>query len=291
MAARQHGVVSWPQLAALGLSRNAVHQRAKAGRLHRVHRGVYAVGHARLTLRGRWMAAVLACGPQAVLSHRSALALHDLRPVPAGPIDVTVPARGRKGPPGLRLHCVRALDPRDRTRKDAIPVTTVARALLDYADTARPQQLRLALEAAERRDALDGRALAALLHRSPGRRGLKALSAALRELGDEAPWTRSELENHVLALVRHYGLPEPQCNVVVDGFTVDAYWPEANLVLEADSWHFHKTRAQFEEDRRRDAELQARGKRAIRVTQRRLTREGAAVATLILGLLERSPPA
>jgi predicted transcriptional regulator of viral defense system len=150
LAARQHGVVAFPQLKALGFTKYAVHRRVRTGRLHALYRGVYAVGHRALTTKGRWLAAVLACGPSAVLSHRTALALWALRPVSAGPIDVTVLRSGGRGQPGICLHCVRALRAKDRTILDAIPVTSVARTLLDYAQTASPQQLRAALQSAER---------------------------------------------------------------------------------------------------------------------------------------------
>jgi predicted transcriptional regulator of viral defense system len=142
LAARQHGVVSLDQLRDLGLTRDAVSWRAQSGHLHRIRRGVYAVGHRRLTQRARWLAAVLACGPSAVLSHRAALALWALRPAPAGPIDVTAVARGRRPGEGIRLHCVRSLDPVDRLTIDAIPVTTVTRTLLDYAEVAKRQEPR-----------------------------------------------------------------------------------------------------------------------------------------------------
>jgi very-short-patch-repair endonuclease/predicted transcriptional regulator of viral defense system len=286
LAHRQHGVVSLRQLDDLGFSRTAVRRRVEVGRLHRLHRGVFAVGHRRLTLRARWLAAVLACGPAAVLSHGAALALWDLRPQPAGAIDVTVVARGRRGLPGVRLHCVRALNPDDRLTREAIPVTTVARTLLDYAEIAPADQLRTALDAADRRELLDTRELEHLLDRSPGRRGAQALTRALTQLTGPAPWTRSEFERQFLALVRAAGLPEPQCNVVVAGVEVDFFWPAARVAVETDGYGFHGGRSQFETDRARDARLAVAGIRTVRLTQRRLHNDRREVEAQLHQLLQ-----
>jgi very-short-patch-repair endonuclease len=285
LATRQHGVVSLEQLRALGFTDRTAHDRAAAGRLLRLHRGVYAVGHGSLSQHGRWLAAVLAVGPEAVLSHAAALALWRLRPRRPGPIDVTVAGRGRRAGKGIALHCVRALAPADRMTIDAIPVTTVARTLLDYAEQASAQQLRLALEAADRRELLDVRAIEALLARTPGRHGARALRSAVTAMAGPAPETRSELERAMLALVRDGGLPEPQCNVLLHGYSVDMLWPEARLVVELDGYPFHRTRRAFEDDRRRDARLQAAGYRVLRITARRLREEPEEVLAEIAGLL------
>ena len=230
------------------------------------------MGHRRLTLKGRWMAAVLAGGPTAVLSHRAAITLWDLRPSSTGPIDVTVIARSRSQP-GILFHNVRRLHPDDHAVLDGIPVTSVHRTLLDFAEVAKPQQLRLALEAADRLELLDGRKLDALYARIRGRRGTKLLKAAADELRGPAPWTQSELERRFLALIREAGLPEPSCNVLVGGFLVDCWWPRARLVVEIDGYRFHKSRKQFEENRLRDTKLQLEGIRVLRVTQPRIERE------------------
>jgi very-short-patch-repair endonuclease/predicted transcriptional regulator of viral defense system len=287
LATRQHGVVSLWQLRALGLCASTVRHRVAAGRLHRVHVGVYVVGYRRLSPRGRWLAAVLACGPGAVLSHLAALALWELRPHPPGPLDVTVVARGRRGPAGIRVHCVRALDPRDHLVRDAIPVTTVARALLDYAGASSAQQLRTALEAADRRDLLDTREIQACIARSPGR-ATRALTDALAALTGAAPWTRSELERAFLALIRAAGLPEPQANVLVAGHQVDFFWPAAGLVVEVDGYAFHRGRRSFESDRRRDTDMALAGLRTIRLTQRRIAREPERVQAELRVLLARA---
>jgi very-short-patch-repair endonuclease len=273
LASKQHGVVAHWQLRNLGYSRTEIDGLARGGHLHRLYRGVYAVGHKRLTTRARWMAAVLACGPAAVLSHRAAVALHELRPTASGPIDVTVPGRRRKGQSGIRVHNVRRLHADDRMIVDGIPVTSVHRSLLDYAEAVRYQQLRLALEASDRRDLLDGHELERLYERATGRRGLKPLRAAVAELRGPAPWTQSELERSFLALIREWGLPEPQANVLVEGYLVDFWWPEARLVVELDGYRFHKDRRTFDTDRVRDTRLQLAGCMTMRVTQTRIESE------------------
>ncbi len=287
LAHRQHGVVAIWQLEALGVSPWAVQRRVKAGHLLRLHRGVYAVGHQRITVRGRWMAAVLACGPQAVLSHHAAAALWELCAAPSGPTEVTAPGVHRTD--GIRCHATRRLDPRDRTAIDGIPVTSLNRTLLDLAELLSPQRLRSMLEAAQRRDLVNPEALTALLARSPGRRGATPLNAALAQLHDEAPWTQSELERRFLELIRGAGLPEPQCNVVVEGIVVDFYWPADRLVVEVDGYRFHKTKRSFEEDRRRDARLQIAEIRVVRITHERIVGQPEALLHDLRCLLGSSP--
>jgi very-short-patch-repair endonuclease len=265
LADRQHGSVAHRQLIALGLSPSAIHRRVKAGRLHVIHRGVYAVGRRKLTVRGRWMAAVLACGPGAVLSHRDAAALHDLRR-PGSRAAVQVTTTGRNHPrPGIHVHNVRHLDPEDRDTVDGIPVTSVHRTLLDYAETARRQDLEWAFEAYDRMDLLDFRKLDAVIARNRGRKGIKplrALMAAYRGFDD----TRSDNEKRFLALVREAGLPEPSVNVVVEGIVVDFFWPQHRLVLEVDSYIYHHTPNDRAEDRRKQRVLEKTGHTVLRIT-------------------------
>jgi very-short-patch-repair endonuclease len=229
------------------------------------------------------MAAVLACGPGAVLSHRAAAAVHDLRASTTGPIDVT--STRRHSLRGIRCHYAHSLAPADTTTVDGIPVTTVARLCLDLAETLGPQQLRSTLEAAQRRDLLNFIALDALIARSRGRHGIKPLTEALGQLRDEAPWTQSELERRFLELIRAAGLPEPQCNVSVDGIVVDFYWPQQRLVVEVDGFRFHKTRRAFEEDRRRDARHAVAGRRVIRPTHERIVHRPQALLSDLVRLL------
>ncbi len=289
LAGRQHGVVATWQLKELGYSQSAIRRRTRTARLHRLYRGVYAVGHTRITLRGRWMAAVLACGRKAVLSHRSAAALWGLRPSPSGQIDVTVTGGSARGQTGIRLHRTRSLHPEDRATLDGIPVTSVARTMLDYAEDARAPQLRSALEAAERLDLLTNEALDGLFARSPGRRGRKSLTRALAQMrGRTVPWTQSELERHFLELIREAALPEPQANVYVGGVLVDFFWPAQRLVVEVDGYNFHKTRRSFEDDRRKDAKLQLAGCRVLRVTEARIARGPRAMLRDVRALLNAS---
>jgi hypothetical protein len=276
LAERQHGVVSGAQLVALGYSRHMVQTLLRRQRLHRLYPGVYAVGHTRLSVRGRWMAAVLACREGAVLSHRAGAALHGLRQIPSGAIDVTAPSRRQL--PGIRCHGTRApLDPADITIADEIPVTSIPRLLLDLAETFSEQQLLSTLEAAERQDKLDLLACEALLARSPGRHGTRPLQRVLAGLREQ-PWTQSELECAFLALTRQAGLPEPALNVLVEGVLVDAVFPEQRLVVEIDGWSWHRTRRRFEDDRRRDIKLQIAGYRVARFTYQRIMHEPQAVA-------------
>lgn len=282
-------MVATSQLRALGYSYRAIQSRAAAGRLHRIHRGVYAVGHTRITVRARWMAAVLACGPDAVLSHRAAAALWGLRAAPSGPIDAT--ARSRHTIAGVRCHFARSLYPDDRATIDGIPVTSIGRTLLDLAEILSPQRFRSMLEAAQRRNLLDVALLEAQCERGNGRRGIRALRHALTELSDEAPWTQSELERRFLELIRAAGLPEPQVNVVVYGVVVDFYWPDHNLVAEVDGYKFHGTRRSFEDDRRKDAKLQIAGVRVVRFTYARVFHEPRALERDLRRLLALSPAA
>jgi very-short-patch-repair endonuclease len=233
------------------------------------------------------MAAVLACGPDALLSHRSAVALWDLRPIPGGRVDVTAVARGRRGGDGICVHNVRCLDPADRSEVDGIPVTSIPRALLDYAEVAHRQQLRHALDAADRLDLLDLNGIRQLFERSRGRHGLKPLAAALAQITGPAPWTQSELERRFLALVREAGIEEPQANVLVAGELVDYYWPRERLVVEVDGYDFHKSRARFADDRRRDMKLQLAGCGVARITEDRLGFDAAALAADLSALLKR----
>jgi very-short-patch-repair endonuclease len=179
---------------------------------------------------------------------------------------------------------VRSLHANDRAIQSGIPVTSVARALLDYAEHTSFQRLRTALETAERQDLLDGRALDDLLSRATGRRGLPSLKRAIALLAPEPPWTQSERERRFLELVRAAGLPEPSATVMVHDELVDFYWAQARLVVEVDSYHFHKGPREFENDRRRDAKLQLAGERVLRYTQHRLKYEPQQVIAELNGV-------
>jgi Protein of unknown function (DUF559) len=267
---RQHLVVSLWQLADCGYSEWAVRRAVAAREFRRLHRGVFTTGGPRLTFSARCMAAVLACGLDAVLSHHAAAALHDLRPVPQGAIDVTAPGKRRHR--GVRSH-VSSIARHQRTEIDGIAVTCLERTYLDYAERATSRQLLAALEAGERRNVLDIRRLRMVIDDSPGRRGLKPLSHAMAQLTDDPAWTQSPAEDLFLELIAAAGLPLPRANVLIEGVVVDFVWPQQRLIVEIDGFAFHRTHAAFENDRRRDRELQKRGWRVIRVTYRQLQEE------------------
>jgi hypothetical protein len=278
LAATQHGVVSRAQIKACGLSDRAIVERVRAGRLHRIHRGVYAVGHTALGGEGRRLAAVLACGPAAVLSHATAASVWGLRQTDSARIDVTVPSgAGRRGPAIVRLRRRPGLIAADVTRKDGLPVTTVARTLLDLSATLRAKQLDRAVEQAEILQLLDVAAIDELLARERGRPGAARLSRALQVYAPE-PATRSQLEADFLTLVAAHGLPRPLVNQIIEGLEVDAHWPRALLVAELDGRRHHATTAAFERDRERDAALAAAGYTVMRFTWRRIQRDPAGVA-------------
>ncbi len=256
LAARQHGVVARRQLMQLGFDAGAIKYRTGLGRLHPLHRGVYAVGHAKLTVHGKWMAAVLACGPGAVLSHRSAAALWELITAPAK-IDVIGSGNRRNG---MQLHRTRSLPREDRAVHLGIPVTSVTRTILDL----KGRYLKYAVEQADRQGLVD---FGQLQRRATGE--LKRMLAKYTE----PPDTRSPLEQRFFELCRTAGLPLPSMNATVGGFVVDAFWPDRRVVVELDSWKFHKSREQFERDRERDAVLQLAGHRVLRLTDRRLDQE------------------
>jgi very-short-patch-repair endonuclease len=277
--------VGYWQLLELGIGRGAVERRVAMGRLHRVHRGVYAVGHRVLDWRGVLMAAVLACGPGTLLSHRGAARLWGIRPDSSRVVDVTVVGCGRRRRPGIGVHGVRALDPRDVTALDGIPVTTLPRTLLDLAEVAPTDRVARAIEEAERKRIFDRRALEELLERSPGRRGRRPLHSLLADSGPIEPATREELERRFQQVIHQARLPHPLINTLVEGFEVDAYWPDHHLIVELDGYETHGTRTAFEDDRERDTLLLLAGYRVVRITWRQLTREPEAIVERLRRLL------
>lgn len=230
------------------------------------------------------MGAVLACGPTALLSHRSAASLWGILPLSPYPPDVTT-ARRCHSRPRIGLHRSQ-LHSEDGAVRDGIPVTSVARTLLDLAEVVRPEQLGRAVEAAERMGLFDLRAVERLIARSHGRHGLRALNAALENYRP-LPFTRSELERRFLDLCEQAGLPRPAANLFIAGAEVDMSWPDHRLALELDGHDSHRTRAAFERDRVRDASLQLAGYRVLRITYRRLEQEPGEVVSAVRALLDR----
>jgi very-short-patch-repair endonuclease len=241
--------------------RHAVQARLRAGRWYAIHRGVYAVGHEALTWRGRLVAAVYACGPGAVASHRAAGALHGL--LGSGRIEVSA-RRGCKPKRGIAIHRTRQIRPGERALVDGIPVTSVARTLVDLADVLDQHRLAKAIHQAEILRVFDLKALERA--QTPGRRGEHRLVRALADYQLEPHLLRSEAERRLKQLCEQHALGQPQFNVNLHGFEVDAYWPEANVALELDGAATHQTTKAFHEDRRRDRALAAEGIQVARVT-------------------------
>ena len=285
----QWGVIALEQLRACGVGKGAVEKAVRAGRLHRLYRGVYAVGRASLRREARRLAAVLACGEGAVLSHRSAAAHWGLLETQQASVDVAT-QRGRRGVPGIRVHRPRSLTAHDTTTHEGIPITSVARTLLDLAATTRPDRLERSLAQAERLQLYDGTAIAEVLSRSNGHRGRAALTRATAQ---EPMLTRSELEANFLELVRQAGLPEPQSNLPLIAhdhprLEPDFYWPTCRLVVETDGWETHRTRSAFKRDRRRDAALVAAGWRVMRFTYDDVAYDGATVTRRLRAAARRA---
>jgi very-short-patch-repair endonuclease len=260
LARRQHGVVSKQQLLEAGLSRHAIEHRIRRGKLHPIRRGVYVVGRPELDRHGRWMAALLACGSKALLSHTSAGAHWGIcRSAPG--IHVTVPREERHRAAGVTFHH-RDLLPGEASRRENIPLTSPSLTLVDLATTLNGRQLEAAVNAADKLDLIDPERLRAEMGEMPRRPGL----AALKALIDQQTFrlTDSELERRFLRLVTAAGLPIPLTQQSVSGFRVDFFWPGLNLVVETDGLRYHRTPQQQSRDRARDQAHTAAGVTQLR---------------------------
>jgi very-short-patch-repair endonuclease len=278
-------VVSSRQLVALGYSRDAISYATRAGRLHRLHRGVYAVGHRGLTWEGRCPAAVLACAPNAVASHLSAAWLWGLLRSRPGTFHVTALTR-RHAKNLIEVHYA-PLSDEDLAVCDDIPATSVPRTLLDYAAISTDARLERALELSEERELFDLSAVEELFGRAGSHPGAGRLRRALAIYRDDPSFTRSQLERRFRDLVRRSGLPMPAANFWVGEYEVDAYWPAERFGVELDVYETHGTRAAFERDRRRQEDLKLRGIETIRITGPRLDREPAKVIERVAALLQQ----
>lgn len=286
LAERQWGVVALAQLRDLGVSRGAVEHWQRSGRLRPLHRGVYAVGHAALRAEGRWLAATLACGGRAVLSHASAAALWGIRATQATQIDVTAP-RSRSARAGIRVHRTRGLAEDDVTTKDGIATTTVERTLLDLAAMLPADALEATIARAEAQRLTDASGLTAVLARGHGHHGTPALA---RAISSDPRLTRSVLERRFVRLVRDAGLPLPETNAWLtlgagEEWQVDALWRDHAVIVELDGWTTHRTRRAFENDRARGARLTTAGFRLLRITYRQLTGDAPAIARMLRTVL------
>jgi len=263
VAAQQHGAVSIHQLRESSLSDTAVRERLRAGRLHRLHRGVYAVGHIAPSNERRWMAAVLALEEGAILSHRSSASLWELLPWRDGLVDVTLPSRhGRRRRQGMRIHRPMSLERPEIARRRGIPVTSPARTLADLRTVVSGHELRRAIRQAD----------------------FFGLPTGPEIVPDK---TRSELERRFLWLCRRHRLPTPEVNMRIEALTVDFCWVEAKLVVETDGYRYHSGHAAFEDDRSRDLALRALGFEVVRLSHRQVFDEAAEVAAVLHAALER----
>lgn len=303
LAAHQHGVIGRPQLEAMGLSRSAILSRMQRGWLRPVHRGVYAVGHDRLTDRGRWLAGVLAgggtvgsdaAGPSlgarhgAVLSHRSAAALHGLMARDRGTTEITT-TTSRRSRPSLRVHRTGSIE-RSTTVREGIPCTTVARTLIDIAATENDVAAERAWSTAASRNLIRRRDIEYELGRG-ARPGTAFVRAAFeQDFGFLAQRTRSDLERDALRFCRDFGLPRPSANRLIRvgdlWFEADLLWAESRLIVEVDGDGPHGHAAARRADRRRDETLQLAGWRTVRIGRRELsTGDRAATAARLSAAL------
>ncbi|HET7590400.1 MAG TPA: type IV toxin-antitoxin system AbiEi family antitoxin domain-containing protein [Solirubrobacterales bacterium] len=291
LARRQHAVVSRRQLLALGMGRRAITGRLQRGQLHELHRGVYVVGVRRISRKGRWMGAVLACGEGAVLSHHSAARLWRLVP-PAHESAVVTSARTQPRRPGITCH--RAVLYQDEWLiQDGIPVTSPFRTIFDLAGVVAMRDLERAFHEAEAQRMTDRVSLPMLLERYPGRRGSKKVRTLLQARGPVGI-TRNEFEEAFVALVDRHGLPRPRMNadLAVRGrfYEIDALWETQRVAVELDSRGVHGTVRRFESDRQRDRILVAEGYRTMRITWRQLREERDDVMADLKAALEQTLP-
>lgn len=292
LAAEQYGAVTRTQLVELGFSSEAIRHRIARGRLHPVWGGVYALGRPELTPRGRWLAATLACGREAWLSHTCAGALWGITPETNDALHVSVPQHIRPRRAGIVIHRRSALGPDDVTRHHRIPVTSPALTIIDLAARLRPDRLERAINEADRRDLIHPEALRRALDGIASRPGVRALRRTL----DHPTFvvTESELERRFLPIASQLGLPRPRTGEVVNGFRVDFYWPELGLVVETDGLRYHRTPAQQARDRLRDQVHAAAGLTTLRFTHAQVVRDAnhvcATLGKVARRLSGRPPP-
>jgi very-short-patch-repair endonuclease len=282
---RQHGVVTRAQLVAAGLSTSGIDHRIETGRLHTLSHGVYAVGRPLLTRHGQRMAAVLACGPHAVLSHGSAAALWEIGAERPGTIEVSVLTGTQRRREGVVVHRRAALATREVTVHGGIPLTAPIRTLVDIACRLGRRKLEGAIKEADVRGLCDPEALRTALEDIRGQRGV----GRLRSLLDRRTLvlTDTELERRFLPIARRAGLQPPQTQRRVNGFRVDFFWPELGLVVETDGLRYHRTPAQQAEDRVRDQAHTAAGLTPLRFTHGQVSYEARHVENTLRSVVRR----
>ncbi len=287
VAARQLGLITAEQLIAAGVGRGSIRWRLANGALHRVFRGVYLVGHAVPATGAVEFAAVLACGRDTLVSHRSAAGLWELAPSPPrDEVEVTVIGRDCRSRPGLRVHQTHEIADADRGTKNGIPVTAPALTLIDFAFSAGAEEAERAIAEGFALRLLTEPDLAAAAERNPHCAGVAQVRAILGQPGGPSR-TRSGGERAMLRLIRAAGLPPPRTNYPVAGFSADFCWPDARLIVEVDGHLFHASRAALERDHRRDIVHRDAGYEVLRFTARQLEEAPIYVATVIARALDR----
>lgn len=281
IAAAQGGAVSRWQLLEAGVASGAIGHRCRSGRLHPLHRGVYAVGHPALGRHGREWAALLACGADAVLSYRSAAVVWGMIATWEGDVDVTAPRSRRATRRGLCVHSARRLSRAEVRASRGLRLTSPARTLLDLAEVLPRRGLVRTVNEARVLGLATPLEIERQLARSPGRHGRADLARALG--GGNA--TRSELEDRFSSLIRATGLPTPEVNARVGGYEVDFMWPDQRVIVETDGLAYHGHRAAIERDRRRDLDLEALGWRVLRLTYGQVHADSLRVAARLGALL------
>jgi very-short-patch-repair endonuclease len=279
LAGQQHGLLARRDLLKLGFGEAAIEHRLTTGRLHRVMRGVYAVGWPGMSSERRWMAAVLACGPDAVLSHRSAAALWEIGEERERLVDVSVRRRCEVRRPGIRAMSRPSLPAKDVTEYGGIPVTAPVRTLLDLASELGERELERCVNEADKRDLVDPETLRGELEGYRGECGVRAL----RELLDRQTFalSDSDLEVFFRRIAKAAGLPMPRSKAWVNGFEVDFFWPQLGLVVETDGLHYHRTAAEQGRDRVRDQAHVAAGLTQLRFTHYQVRYEAGYVSGVL----------
>lgn len=267
------------QLRELGYGRHAIGHRIKRGLLHPVHRGVFAVGRPEISEKGRWLAAVLACGDGAVLSHSSAAALWRIGYERRNLVEVSLPSPSRRRRPGIRIHRRPSLQPRDVTAEYDIPVTTPVQTLIDLALRLDRRGIERMINEADKYDLVHPPELRGALDQRIGEPGV----ARLRHILDRRTFrlTKEELERRFLPLARQAGLPVPLTGQWVNEFEVDFYWPDLGLVVETDGLRYHRTPAEQARDRLRDQAHTAAGLTQLRFTHEQVRYEPEYVRVIL----------
>jgi very-short-patch-repair endonuclease len=274
--------VARSQLLELGVGSRSIEHRIAKGRLHQLWRGVYAVGRPEVSREGRWMAAVLACGPTALLSHRSAAALWRIAPAPqAGPIEVVVGVFRQRSE--IRVHRRCDLGPQHRRQVAAIPVTDPVSTLVDLASCTPEWRAEQAINEADRLDLVDPEALRRAIAELGPRPGM----ARMRKLLGLDALTDTGLERKLLAIVRAASLPLPETQVYVNGYRVDFYWPDLRLVVETDGWRHHRTPGEQATDRRRDQAHMTSGLTTVRFGEDQVRYESGYVRRTLATVIAR----